>query len=111
MVKKKKSTTHSLLQDIAGLSKQDVEFLHAQLGKILENWNDYLAEVESPNQTETTAPNRKNSRSSSGNSNYIEWKYIRRKGKEYGPYPYWRYRENGTYKSIYMKNFKPADSL
>jgi hypothetical protein len=33
----------------------------------------------------------------------IEWKMIRQAGKSYGPYPYWRFWNGKTHRSIYLK--------
>jgi hypothetical protein len=42
----------------------------------------------------------------------IEWKTIRdkKRGKEYGPYAYLRYWENGKLKSKYLKDYKAGEA-
>lgn len=70
------------------LSRPDLEKLHAIIGGLLE------------------ATERSNQPIPGERRGTIEWKTIRNKkqGKDYGPYPYLRYWQDGKLKSKYLKD-------
>lgn len=78
-----------LIQGVAKLSRQDLLELMAVVGGLLEA-------TQHQKESETTA------------SGSIEWKMIpdKKRGKEYGPYPYLRYWKDGKLKSRYLKDYR-----
>ena len=85
-----------LIQSAATLSPRELLELMAVVGGLLEATNPL-----------------KDSVADATTKGSIEWKMIpdKKRGKEYGPYPYLRYWKDGKLKSKYLKNYRTSTTL
>jgi hypothetical protein len=97
MVKKKAPAINDILGKVVTLSKEEALELQRLISDLLKCWEETDQNLDT--NSSLIATNSK----SKPRGTYIEWKQIPRNGKLYGPYPYLRYVDKGTYKSVYLK--------
>lgn len=80
----------AIINTLLALDRSDLAELHAIIGGLLE------------------ATDKEALRVAGEKRGTIEWKKIpdKKRGKEYGPYPYLRYWKDGKLKSKYLKNYR-----
>jgi hypothetical protein len=106
------TTIQEIMEMVGKLPKDQIEFLSTTLANLLLCWEEESKQLLEKTENNHIVQLESGQRASNGKKRggYVEWKMIPgANGKSYGPYPYWRYRDNGVYKSVYLKGLV-ADS-